>query len=1184
MLKKAAFLSAIIFICLYSVQWFRTTYHLPEKQIEKYLDEQFHQDSTQINNITKTFASSGDLQYKLSKLDLSTSPFSVSVYSDDTLIWWNQQSLRIKNRTDKIIYKRTSEFNQLLTEFEVVLFDNSGKLNPKIYSSAGLSAGISPDYIGNNRKLNAGTISIPVKTQLSEKNQLIPSLAFIFLLIFLVSVNILALKKLQTKKSETLTFREFLPFILVWGFTRAAFFIPFIKDFFGGMDLFRNVQSGIFLNSSVADLGLNLIWASLAVFFTNLPYIKSKLNHIPAHLYTYFTGFITMVLFWILVYIIKDFSADTKLNLETDYLLMFNYMSLILIFLFILFLFLIFHFTQNLFEGLKHFSGADYKKYIYLFLGVATGFAGILVFPPDFPVWPLLVFVCAYILILDVYVESGEKKITYILWWLILLSGFLAVNLFFFGIRKDAAERKSFVNQYFATSDPGTAELISRFSDTLVSGDAFTKFMTLSYPEKLDEQDISNYLLNLMPEDDRLNDYIKTVKLFDNTGSSLFTNHFINYHKTVKNISTGQKLNDFVYYNPFETKYYLRFEIENNVHPNGPLLLIISFEKDDPNRKSLLNNAFEKYNFAVIQNDQILESNFPGEHKINLNDLENITADVINSEYSFVVSTPINGIRIISYKKISGLIKPISMFSFILTLSGFILILLTVLNTRFGFLPENISLKFGVRASLKTKIQSAIIILILSSFLIIGLMTAFYFKNLIEVNQNAAKREESNSIVRNIQSSIQNLDDEESAIRYLQSKLKEIAFIHNKEISLYDKNGNLYSTSARTDFERRMPFQIWMAIHDTSENKGSAVESYSDGVYRPDYRPLYYGNKHPFAYIGIHHKTVDSSTRSILDFLSTILNVYIFLFLIAGAIAITISNSITQPLSILAEKLKQFKLGRKHDPLEWKSNDEIGDLINDYNNLTVELQKSAEMLAKTERDMAWREMAKQVAHEIKNPLTPMKLSIQYLEKASKSNPERTNDLIPRVSATLIEQIDNLTQIANEFSNFATMPQANNEKIILNEIVETIHDLFRKRDDMDISLVEPIDELVVFADRNHLVRILNNLVKNAIQAIPENKRGKIEIELSQADNHALIRVTDNGTGIPDHMKEKVFAPNFTTKSSGTGLGLAISANMIESFNGKIYFETIYGTGTDFYISIPLMRSEDLYKDENRVVLD
>ena len=235
--------------------------------------------------------------------------------------------------------------------------------------------------------------------------------------------------------------------------------------------------------------------------------------------------------------------------------------------------------------------------------------------------------------------------------------------------------------------------------------------------------------------------------------------------------------------------------------------------------------------------------------------------------------------------------------------------------------------------------------------------------------------------------------------------------------------------------------------------------------------------------------------------------------------------------------------------------------------------------------MAWREMAKQVAHEIKNPLTPMKLSIQYLDKMVKTNPDRAKDLTEKVASTLVTQIDALTNIANEFSNYATMPKANNEKIILNEIVEAVHDLFRKRDDMDITMSEPIADLLVFVDRNQLIRILNNLVKNAIQAIPDDRRGKIDIALNKKNHSAIITVKDNGTGIPEYMKQKVFTPNFTTKNSGTGLGLAISANMIDSMNGRIYFDTRIYEGTTFFVEIPLMRTEQKPEESGtRVSLD
>jgi len=251
--------------------------------------------------------------------------------------------------------------------------------------------------------------------------------------------------------------------------------------------------------------------------------------------------------------------------------------------------------------------------------------------------------------------------------------------------------------------------------------------------------------------------------------------------------------------------------------------------------------------------------------------------------------------------------------------------------------------------------------------------------------------------------------------------------------------------------------------------------------------------------------------------------------------------------------------------------------------MIIKLEESARLIAMTERDMAWREMAKQVAHEIKNPLTPMKLSIQYLQNTLASDPERAQNIAQNISNTIIEQIDNLSHIATEFSNFAKMPKATNEKIILNEVLTSTHDLFRERDDMDISLYVPIDEIYVFADRHQLLRLFNNLIKNAIQSIPKSRRGAIDIRLYRKSDIAIVSISDNGSGIEKEMQNRVFYPNFTTKSSGTGLGLAISSNIIETLNGRIYFETREGDGTTFYVEIPFMHLKDNYNTQERVVL-
>ena len=280
-------------------------------------------------------------------------------------------------------------------------------------------------------------------------------------------------------------------------------------------------------------------------------------------------------------------------------------------------------------------------------------------------------------------------------------------------------------------------------------------------------------------------------------------------------------------------------------------------------------------------------------------------------------------------------------------------------------------------------------------------------------------------------------------------------------------------------------------------------------------------------------------------------------------------KDISKPISSIVDRLKEFKLGGRNAKLVWDRQDELGILIDEYNIMVEKIEDSAEILAQSEREEAWREMAKQVAHEIKNPLTPMKLSIQYLQHAHRSNPDNIEPLMKRVCNTLVEQIDNLSQIASEFSNFAKMPKAENQKIELNHLVRSVYDLFKEHRDKKISLKIPTEAFYVYADKNHLIRVLNNLVKNAIQAIPDERVGVIDISLIERDNKAVVIVKDNGTGIDDKMKEKVFVPNFTTKNSGTGLGLAISKSIIDSVSGSIYFETEVGIGTSFYVVLPIM---------------
>jgi nitrogen fixation/metabolism regulation signal transduction histidine kinase len=285
-----------------------------------------------------------------------------------------------------------------------------------------------------------------------------------------------------------------------------------------------------------------------------------------------------------------------------------------------------------------------------------------------------------------------------------------------------------------------------------------------------------------------------------------------------------------------------------------------------------------------------------------------------------------------------------------------------------------------------------------------------------------------------------------------------------------------------------------------------------------------------------------------------------------------VSRNISFPLRLIQKQLAQTTIGKKNEPIDWNRNDEIGELVKAYNNMIDQLQESAEKLGRSEREGAWRDIARQIAHEIKNPLTPMKLSVQHLERAWNDQSPKLPETFKRVTKTLIAQIDILSELATEFSSFAKMPAPEYEAIQLNEMIEQV--LHLQGQSFEGKLIFNLEEhITLYFDKGYLNRTLTNLVKNAIQAIPEDREGIIEVAVTVNDKNQLhLKVIDNGTGIPKAQQEKIFLPYFSTKVIGMGLGLPIVKSMIESGGGEIWFETEENIGTTFHILLPLTREE------------
>jgi len=272
-------------------------------------------------------------------------------------------------------------------------------------------------------------------------------------------------------------------------------------------------------------------------------------------------------------------------------------------------------------------------------------------------------------------------------------------------------------------------------------------------------------------------------------------------------------------------------------------------------------------------------------------------------------------------------------------------------------------------------------------------------------------------------------------------------------------------------------------------------------------------------------------------------------------------------LRIIQDNFAKLRFGKENAPIVYEKEDEIGALVKAYNSKLQELEFTAGQLAKSERESAWREMAKQVAHEIKNPLTPMKLSVQQMMRVFDPADPSSVEKLKKVTASIIEQIDALTLIANEFSNFAKMPLPQETAFDLIPLIANVIEVFREESGCVLEMKSALSKAEITADKDQMIRVFNNLIKNAIQSIPSEKSGRILITLSETEDHWFIEIADNGIGIPETEQDRIFVPYFTTKSTGTGIGLAMIKQIIENHHGSIYFKSKVNKGTTFSIELP-----------------
>ena len=524
-----------------------------------------------------------------------------------------------------------------------------------------------------------------------------------------------------------------------------------------------------------------------------------------------------------------------------------------------------------------------------------------------------------------------------------------------------------------------------------------------------------------------------------------------------------------------------------------------------------------------------------------------------------------------------------TLFSYLfgLQLAGLLILLLCRYLLKIGAGGGQVA-RAAMGFTLRQRIQLSMLGIVLVSFLVIAVTTIAFFRQRYEDSNRRAIQ----GTLQNAQHAIsQYLSDHYSAGTSLQELagtldfrrlIAALAQQQRADVNLYDATGVLAATSQEDIYSRGILSQLMRpqalaALQPGRQPLLIRTEEIGRLSYNSSYVPLRAPGGSLYGYINVPFFSSEKEINAqVSNILVALVNLYAFIFLLSSLLAVLTTRWLTRTLAVIINQFNRLGLAG-NELLEWPYEDEIGVLVREYNKMVRKVEESAALLAQSEREGAWREMAKQVAHEIKNPLTPMKLNIQHLQSALRSNHPKLTELTKRMADSMLEQIDNLSYIATEFSSFAKLPEARPEVIVLNEFLEKTVPLYYNEPGVDVTLSLPEETLTVHADRSQVNRIITNLLQNAVQAIDvEAQRGTINISLTaKNEGAALIAVQDNGRGIEPDVAERIFRPYFTTKSSGSGLGLAMTRKMVELWKGRIWFESEPGRGTTFFVELPLI---------------
>ena len=916
---------------------------------------------------------------------------------------------------------------------------------------------------------------------------------------------------------------------------------------------------------------------------------KSKFN-----LYFSITLFIASFPFWILLlFLNKGLIENSSIPLVIEKLFSLNLYS---VFALASIGLLFYVFYQLLRENIRLCKRFGVKLSLLIGLGAILGIT-FLIYQLTYghkmyfaSFFPLLVTIAV---IFTVYFERQSQRIGFGLLFIFLFALLVALNLGEFNRRKERSERELYANQ-LATEKDIVTEVEYENALQLIKEDVFLKkfinsphYMGLSDFEDGLERRIFNGFWERYEMGFNLFDaktHTSIISFQNNkTGDYDVLNRIIQRHGSASEIDSNVFfINDYTghYSYIIRQPLYTKDSVEITLMCTLKSKKIpekIGFPRLLISTKAKVFEPLQNYSIAKYYKSHLVTKygkfNYPSSD-LALNHWKDIKTGYYDSDgYNhYILKKTEKDVVVLSSKNFT-FIELITSFSYIFTFYG-----LLVIPALFRF---NLKSIFPTGFTLALKIQLVLISLVFLSLLAFGWGSGVFVSDQYNEHTNDLVREKLNSVNSELQEYLgkeTDLNVQEQG-NYVEFLLQKFAKIFVTDINFYDKQGFLLAGSRPKVFNigllsEQMNPNAFFQMDTRDKSEFIHQESIGKLKYSSAYSPFYSNEGKLLGYLNLQHFGQQKEFENqIQQFLVAIINVFMLLLAISIVIAIFVSSWVTAPLRIIQESFSKIKFGTHNQQILYDKQDEIGALVRDYNQKLEELEYTAHQLAQSERESAWREMAKQVAHEIKNPLTPMKLSVQQLQRVYDPNDPNSASKLEKVTNSIIEQIDALAKIANEFSSFAKMPRPNETELDLLPILENVVEVFRQEEKCSITITSEIDRCMTMADKDLMLRVFNNLIKNAIQSIRDGKGGVVQITLAKKENNYLLSFKDNGVGIAEDKHSKIFVPYFTTKSTGTGLGLAMVKQIIESHRGKIWFESEENKGTIFYIELPSISTID-----------